>query len=74
VKRPVGEELNTAAVARRSLVAACDLHAGTVLTQTMVDISRPGTGLPPGALKTVLGRTLNRDVVAGTLFTLEMLA
>jgi N-acetylneuraminate synthase len=73
-KRPAAEELNTAAVARRSLVAACDLHAGTVLTQTMVDIRRPGTGLPPGALKTVLGRTLNRDVVAGTLFTLEMLA
>jgi N-acetylneuraminate synthase len=74
VKRPVGEELNTAAVARRSLVAACDLPAGTVLTPTMVDIRRPGTGLPPGALKKVLGQTLTRDVTAGTLFTLEMLA
>lgn len=74
VKRPAAEELNTAAVVRRSLVAACDLQAGTVLTQTMVDIRRPGTGLPPAALELLLGRTLNQDIVAGTLFTLEMLA
>jgi sialic acid synthase SpsE len=74
VKRPVAEELNTAAVARRSLVAACDLQAGTVLTPTMVDIRRPGTGLPPAALERVLGRRLNQDIAAGTLFTLEMLA
>jgi|SRR5271165_336018 len=73
VKRAVAEELSTAAVARRSLVAAQDLHAGTVLTESMVAIRRPGTGLPPSDLTRVLGRQLKQDIPAGHLFTLEML-
>jgi N,N'-diacetyllegionaminate synthase len=73
VKRPVAEELSTAAVARRSLVAAHDLRAGTVLTESMVAIRRPGTGLPPSDLTRILGRQLKQDVAAGHLFTLEML-
>jgi N,N'-diacetyllegionaminate synthase len=73
VKRPVAEELSTAAVARRSLVAACDLRAGTLLTESMVAIRRPGTGLPPSDLSRVLGRQLKQDLAAGHLFTMEML-
>jgi N,N'-diacetyllegionaminate synthase len=73
VKKPVADELSTAAVARRSLVAACDLRAGTVLTENMIAIRRPGTGLPPSDLARVLGRQLKQDVAAGHLFTLEML-
>jgi N,N'-diacetyllegionaminate synthase len=74
LKRPAPEELDTAAVARRSLVAARDLNAETILTGAMVAIRRPGTGLPPSALSQVIGRRLKQDVVAGDLFTLEMLA
>jgi N,N'-diacetyllegionaminate synthase len=73
IKRPVAEELSTAAVARRSLVAAHDLRAGTLLTESMVAIRRPGTGLPPSDLSRVLGRQLKQDLAAGHLFTLEML-
>ena len=73
VKRPVAEELSTAAVARRSLVAAHDLQAGTLLTESMVAIRRPGTGLPPSDLPRVLGRQLKQDIAAGHLLTLEML-
>jgi sialic acid synthase SpsE len=72
-KVPVAEELSTAAVARRSLVAANDLKAGTVLAQNMVAIRRPGTGLPPSELNRILGRKLKEDVPAGTLFAPEML-
>ena len=73
VKIPPAEELSTAAVARRSLVAAQNLQAGTVLSENMVAIRRPGTGLPPSQLSRLLGRTLNQDVAAGSLFTPEML-
>ena len=73
IKRPAEEERNTAAVARRSLVAAHDLRAGTVLTEGMVVIRRPGTGLTPDHLHRILGRQLRRDVAAGSMFTLEML-
>ncbi len=74
VKRPVSEELSTAAVARRSLVAASNLNAGTTLTESMIAIRRPGTGLPPSLLPQVIGRQLKQNVSAGELFTLEMLA
>jgi N-acetylneuraminate synthase len=72
-KRSALEELNTAAVARRSLVAACDLCAGTVLTEAMIAIRRPGTGLSPAALPELIGRRLLQDIFAGRLFTMEML-
>jgi N-acetylneuraminate synthase len=70
----VAEEINTAAVARRSLVAACDLKAETMLTEAMIAIRRPGTGLPPSALPKLVGRRLRQDINAGALFTMEMLA
>ena len=47
IKRPAAEELNTSEVARRSLVAARFIPAGTALTVDLLDILRPGTGLPP---------------------------
>ena len=73
VKRPAAEELSTASVARRSLVAAHDLPAGTVLAESMIAIRRPGTGLPPALLRQLVGRRLRQDLPAGNLFTLEML-
>ncbi len=72
-KKPTSEELNTAAVARRSLVAARSLTAGTVISEDMIVIRRPGTGLPPSMLPSVLGRRLKTGIDAGTLLTLEML-
>jgi N-acetylneuraminate synthase len=74
IKRPTPEEFSTAAVARRSLTAARDLRAGTRLTEEMIAIRRPGTGLPPSALSQLVGRSLRQDVTAGALFTMEMLA
>jgi len=73
-KRPAASEANTAAVARRSLVFARDLSAGTKLTSKMIAIRRPGTGLPPTMRRYLLGRMLRRDVQKGTLVTLEMLS
>ena len=71
-KEPAASEANTAAVARKSLVAAQDISAGTQLTRDLVAIMRPGTGLPPTALPYLLDRTVRVDVPAGTLFNLEM--
>jgi N,N'-diacetyllegionaminate synthase len=74
IKQPASEELNTAEVARRSLVVARDLRAGSLLTADDVVIRRPGTGLPPALYAEVIGRRLAQDVSAGSLYTLEMLA
>lgn len=73
-KRPAAEERNTAEVARRSLVAACAIPAGTVLRAEHIAILRPGTGLAPALREQVIGRRAARDIPAGTLLTWEMLA
>jgi N,N'-diacetyllegionaminate synthase len=66
-KRPMPSELDTRAVARRSLVAARSLPAGHRLTRDDVAIKRPGTGLAPADLEAVVGRTLARAVGADEL-------
>ena len=72
-KQPAASEAATASVARRSLVAARDIAAGTVLRDDMVKAMRPGTGLPPAMRACVIDRTLRRDVSKGELLQLEIL-
>jgi N,N'-diacetyllegionaminate synthase len=71
-KEPVISEKNTADAARRSLVAACDIPAGTVLTDRHIAIKRPGTGLPPSLLRYLIGRTSRGMIAADTILTLEL--
>jgi N,N'-diacetyllegionaminate synthase len=67
VKRPSeGERANADAV-RRSLAAARDLRAGTVLEERMLEALRPGTGIAPSRLAEVVGRRLRRDRARGEL-------
>lgn len=73
-KEPAASEANTAAAARKSLVAACDIPAGIPLTKEKIAIRRPGTGLPPALSSFVIGRTSRVFIPAGTILTLEMLA
>lgn len=72
-KEPAPVERETAAVARKSLVAARDIPGGSVLTETAVAVKRPGTGLPPAMLMQVVGRRAINDIPNGTVLTLEML-
>ncbi len=74
LKVPTSRELETAAVARRSLVAAKDILAGTVLTDELIAIRRPGTGLPPALKPSLIGRATRVDIPAGDLIALEMLS
>lgn len=73
LKVPAVSEANTAAVARKSLVAATRLTEGTVLTRAQVAVKRPGTGLSPALLEQILGRRVRRDVAADEILTLDVL-
>lgn len=46
----------------KSVVAADDLEAGTVLTPEHIALKKPGHGLPPDRWESVLGRTLTRPL------------
>lgn len=61
-KKPTPAELEVASVARKSIVAAIDIPQGTLLDISMLTFKRPGTGIPPGALEQVIGRTITRDL------------
>lgn len=71
-KAPTADELDTAAVARKSLVSSRALAKGTILTADAVAIRRPGTGLAPALRSRVIGRRLNRDVEPGEILSWEM--
>ncbi len=73
-KRAVASEQDTIRAARKSLVAARDIPAGSRLTEEMIAMRRPGTGLAPSMLSHLVGRTVREDVSAGTLFDLEKVA
>ena len=72
-KEPAERELETAAVARKSLVAYEKIPAGTKIEKGQIAIMRPGTGLAPGMLPYVVGRVAKLDIPAGELITFEML-
>jgi N-acetylneuraminate synthase len=69
--RDLGEttevEMAARSFARRSVVAARTLKAGTVLTAGDVDFKRPGTGLSPADVERVLGHRLSVNLDADAL-------
>lgn len=71
-KRPAASELDTARVARKSLVAAVELESGRVLQLSDVRARRPGDGISPARLDEVLGRRLRVSVKPGAKLNWEM--
>jgi N,N'-diacetyllegionaminate synthase len=61
-------------LARRSVVSARFLPAGTVLSAEMVTVKRPAGGIPPDRLDELIGRRLRIDVPADTPLSWDMLA
>ena len=58
---------------RRSLYFVASLKAGDVIEADSIRSVRPGYGLPPKLLGSVIGRTLIRDVEANTPVTADVL-
>lgn len=52
---------------RRSIVATRDLPQGTRIVLGDLTAKRPGTGMPPAAMASLVGRTVLRDIEADTL-------
>lgn len=67
IKAPRPDELETAKVARRSVVAAVDIDAGAVLTAAMLACRRPATGIAPRELQGLFGRRARQRLAAGSV-------
>lgn len=68
---PIEQDVRT--VSRQSLVAARPLTKGHPLTASDLKVQRPGTGLPPKLLPSLLGKRLTRDLPSGQLLDPSMI-
>lgn len=59
---------------RRSIIVTRDMYEGEVLTYETLDAKRPGTGLSPTLIDSLVGQKLARDVKADMLLEIEDLA
>jgi len=73
VKRTRDIELDVRAVARSSVTAAAAIAAGTTITLDMLTIKRPGGGIAPGEIDSVVGRVAAGDIPVDTTITPDML-
>lgn len=62
VKRAVESELEFKRRGRRSLFAGKPIAAGTVITRDMIKVLRPGVGLHPRHMETIVGSKATRDI------------
>jgi pseudaminic acid synthase len=61
-------------VFRRSLYIAKDMKKGDILDVTNLRAIRPGNGLPPKYYELFLGKSIKKDVMAGTPLNWDLLA
>ena len=65
-------EAEVARVARRSVVAASDIPAGTRFTAEMLTLKRPGTGIGSGEIDELIGRRASVDIAQDTTLKWDM--
>jgi N,N'-diacetyllegionaminate synthase len=70
IKRPSPSEIKNRAIARKSIVAACDIAAGEILDASNLTSKRPGNGISPMRWDDVVGRRAPRLFVADELIEL----
>lgn len=61
-KRPSNTELKNLKTNRVSIIAMKDIKSGTKITEDMIDIRRPGTGLAPSIFDALIGNKVIKDI------------
>ena len=71
IKKPCYSEDRIKKIARKSIVAACDIPRGSVLTEDMLSIKRPGRGIEPRYLSRLIKKRTRVNVKKDQVFTWE---
>ena len=71
VKIPRESEAEVRSTGRRSITAKINIPAGTAITQDMLKIVRPGTGIEPKFIDIVIGRTAKGNIQEDEALTWE---
>lgn len=72
-KKPTTAEKNTMHIVRKSIVAQQDIAKGTILTNEMLAIKRPGTGMDPEYLDKIIGKKAARSIAKDEVIQPEMI-
>jgi len=66
IKQPSASELPVRALVRRSVTLVKPVSAGALIQRSDIALLRPGTGIPPSELVSVIGKVAARDLQADT--------
>lgn len=69
-KKVTESEAKNRTVARKSIVAACEIKAGDVFTEENITVKRPGNGISPMRWEEVIGEKAKRDFLPDELIML----
>lgn len=69
VKEPSASELKNRSVARKSIFINKNLSKGHILTEDDLIMMRPGNGISPMLMMSVIGKKLNEELTAGNMLT-----
>jgi N,N'-diacetyllegionaminate synthase len=70
IKRPSPSELKNIPIARKSLVAICDINKGDLFSEKNLGTKRPGHGISPMRWDEVIGKRACRDFLLDELIEL----
>lgn len=73
IKKPTKDEERIKKVVRRSIVARMRIPKGTVITEDMLDLKRPGVGIEPKYLNEIIGKRAKKDIKPDELITFDKL-
>lgn len=74
IRKLTEDEERIKKVARRSIVAKVRIPKGTIITEDMLDLKRPGVGIEPKYLNDIIGKRAKKDITPDELVTFEKLA
>jgi N,N'-diacetyllegionaminate synthase len=71
-KKPTSSEKSIMDLVRKSIVAREDIKKGSILEEQMLIIKRPGTGLAPEKIGSLIGKKTKRDIKKDDVIRLTM--
>lgn len=70
IKRPSKSEEKNIEVARKSIVAKCNIKKGEIFDEKNITVKRPGNGISPMKWDEILGKISNKDYVEDEMIVL----
>jgi len=73
-KKPTEKEIEIMKLVRKSIIARTSIQAGTIIEREMLCIKRPGTGIEPKMIDTIVGKRAKQDIPKDSIMRMEDLA